>query len=230
MKWLTFVVIISKLIQILSSPIKVDTERNHLVDEKGRDVFFHGVNIVYKIPPFIPQTDKFDPTHSFSIEDIQFLKEMGMNIIRLGVQWPGVEPNKGEFNQTYIDGIKSIVKNCKENGIFTLLDFHQDILSEKFCGEGIPKWAVKPAYFTLPFPLPLQLSSFTLDSEGVPSKEDCKKHDWVSYHASMKLSSAFQSLYSNVDGIQDDFGVFWRKVAEEFIILDLYKVLPHNLK
>ncbi len=27
-------------------------------------------------------------------------------------------------------------------GIYTILDMHQDILSEKFCGEGIPDWAV----------------------------------------------------------------------------------------
>ena len=29
-----------------------------------------------------------------------------------------------------------------EYGIYTLLDMHQDVLSEKFCGEGIPDWAV----------------------------------------------------------------------------------------
>ena len=27
-------------------------------------------------------------------------------------------------------------------GIYTLLDAHQDVLSQKFCGEGIPDWAV----------------------------------------------------------------------------------------
>ena len=27
-------------------------------------------------------------------------------------------------------------------GIYTLLDAHQDDLSQKFCGEGIPDWAV----------------------------------------------------------------------------------------
>ena len=27
-------------------------------------------------------------------------------------------------------------------GINVLLDMHQDVLSAKFCGEGIPDWAV----------------------------------------------------------------------------------------
>ena len=41
------------------------------------------------------------------------------------------------------------VHRAAKYGIYTLLDAHQDVLSEKFCGEGIPDWAVdtgcKPA-------------------------------------------------------------------------------------
>ena len=29
-----------------------------------------------------------------------------------------------------------------KHGIYTLLDMHQDVLSHKFCGEGVPDWAV----------------------------------------------------------------------------------------
>lgn len=28
-------------------------------------------------------------------------------------------------------------------GIYTLLDMHQDVFSGKFCGEGVPDWAVE---------------------------------------------------------------------------------------
>lgn len=31
---------------------------------------FHGTNIVVKVPPYIPITDHYDPTWSFSKEDI----------------------------------------------------------------------------------------------------------------------------------------------------------------
>ena len=34
------------------------------------------------------------------------------------------------------------VYRASKYGIYTLLDAHQDVLSEKFCGEGIPDWAV----------------------------------------------------------------------------------------
>eukprot|EP00971_Amphidinium_carterae_P117241 2322430-Amphidinium_carterae.1 len=41
---------------------------------------------------------------------------------------------------------------------------HQDVLSEKFCGEGIPVWASQPDE-TLPFPLPVQFHSYEKDAE-----------------------------------------------------------------
>ena len=32
--------------------------------------------------------------------------------------------------------------SASKYGIYTLLDMHQDVLSPKFCGEGVPDWAV----------------------------------------------------------------------------------------
>ena len=77
------------------------------------------------------------------------------------MMWPGVEPEKGAFNETYLTLSKNLINalgflqtcvvQCVVNvhicsagshGIYTLLDMHQDVLSDKFCGEGIPDWAV----------------------------------------------------------------------------------------
>lgn len=35
-----------------------------------------------------------------------------------------------------------LMYSASKYGIYTLLDAHQDVLSQKFCGEGIPDWAV----------------------------------------------------------------------------------------
>ena len=51
-------------------------------------------------------------------------KEWGFNIVRLGVQWPGFEPEQGQLNQTYLDTIAHIVSMAAEYDIITLLDFH----------------------------------------------------------------------------------------------------------
>jgi endoglycosylceramidase len=71
---------------ISSNSITIDKSRN-FVDDQGRSLIFHGVNVVYKLPPYIPILDKFDPFNSLAEEDIAYLKRYGFNLVRLGVIW-----------------------------------------------------------------------------------------------------------------------------------------------
>lgn len=52
------------------------------------------------------------------------MKEWGLNAIRLGTMWPGVEPTKGNYNETYLTQLKWIVDTAGKYGIYTLLDMH----------------------------------------------------------------------------------------------------------
>ena len=54
-----------------------------------------------------------------------------------------------------IDLAKEIISNMSEYGIYTLIDNHQDVLSEKFCGEG--KCPLSP-FLSLLSSLPLTFS------------------------------------------------------------------------
>ena len=112
--------------------IQVNPETKRLVDKFGREVFFHGVNVVYKIPPYIPRTDVFDPIHSFVEKDMQIISNLGFNVIRLGVMWPGAEPQQDQYNLTYYNTIRSIIDKAYGYGIYTILDMHQDVLAEQF--------------------------------------------------------------------------------------------------
>lgn len=200
----------------VASPLSLDPTTLNFIDSQGRERIFHGVNIVMKTYPYHPIPDQFHPKLSFTTEDMEKLEEWGLNIIRLGTQWPGYEPERGIYNETYLNIIEDLVNRSSAHNILSLIDFHQDILNEKFCGEGIPTWAVKEPESAWAFPRPLQISPFVLDEKGIPSKEDCEKHDWPSYHFAYQTAQGFQSLYDNVDGIQDSFGMFWQKVADRF--------------
>lgn len=79
--------------QAALSLIQIDPSTRQFVDEQGRVRIYHGVNAVYKIPPWQPITTHFDPQNSISAEDIQNLTEWGFNVVRLGVMWPGVMPS-----------------------------------------------------------------------------------------------------------------------------------------
>ena len=56
------------------------------VDSEGREVIFHGVNAIVKGPPWIPSTDVWDGETSLSDKDLDDLKSLGLNVIRLGTK------------------------------------------------------------------------------------------------------------------------------------------------
>ena len=41
---------------------------------------------------------------------------------------------------TYIDEIKKLIAIAASEGIYTVLDPHQDEMNPRFCGEGAPDW------------------------------------------------------------------------------------------
>lgn len=55
---------------------------------------------------------------------------------------PGYVPERGKYNETYVEVIQDIVSLAAKYGIYTLLDMHQDVFSPKFCVEGMPDWIV----------------------------------------------------------------------------------------
>lgn len=126
-----------------STQFRINQSNGRIIDSYGRERIFHGLNVVVKGPPWLPEIDYFDPSVSFTQEDIIILKSLGVNVVRLGVMWPGVESSKGYVNETYLELAKQIVTRLSDNGIYTLVEMHQDVLSSRFCGEGVPSWLIR---------------------------------------------------------------------------------------
>jgi endoglycosylceramidase len=72
------------LLSTLSGAFSTKIQQQRFIDEYGRTQIFHGMNAVYKISPWIPNVDGFDPENSLSDIDATNLKSWGFNIIRLG--------------------------------------------------------------------------------------------------------------------------------------------------
>lgn len=107
-----------------------------VTDRKGRVVVLHGFNMVYKRPPYYP-------IHAgFGRNDAKFLARNGFNTIRLGVIYAGVEPEPGQYDDAYLAKIAKTQRMLARHGIYSLLDWHQDMYNERFEGEGWPDWAV----------------------------------------------------------------------------------------
>jgi endoglycosylceramidase len=119
----------------------VDQTINQITDVHGRTRFFHGTNVVMKSAPWY-RSSNFDPPNSFGPQDVQNLQALGVNVVRLGHHWAGAEPVRGQYNQTFLDIMKSQTQLAESHGIYVLVDVHQDVLAGQFCGHGVPNVGV----------------------------------------------------------------------------------------
>ncbi len=127
----------------------IGTAGRWLVDERGRVVITHGVNVVAKHAPYTPASLGFDAP------DADLLATEGFDSVRLGIIWKGVEPRPGEYDDAYLAQVRDTARLLGERGIRVLLDSHQDLYHERFQGEFAPDWAVTvdwPAEPRLGFP------------------------------------------------------------------------------
>jgi len=60
----------SMLLDPILARITVNPQTKSLVDEYGRNVLFHGVNVVFKVAPYIPSDGEFDINDSLNAQDI----------------------------------------------------------------------------------------------------------------------------------------------------------------
>jgi endoglycosylceramidase len=164
-----------------------------ITDASGRVVILHGVNMVYKRPPYHPAAA------GFGAADARFLRTEGFNTVRLGVIYAGVEPQPGRYDERYLDRIGDSVRALAQERIFAMLDFHQDMYNERFQGEGFPDWAVQddglPAFPQLGFPGNLLFQ---------PATNRAYDHFWAN------------SPGPGGVGLQDRYAAAWRHVAARF--------------
>ncbi len=134
----------------------------YLFDSRGRVVFFHGVDAVYKYAPYELYPDPGKPW-DFSTADASLMARLGFNVVRLGMTWSGLEPGTApandpavcargkpagptQFNRQVLDRylahLTSTVDLLGRFHIYTILDMHQDVYNQMFDGEGAPRWAV----------------------------------------------------------------------------------------
>lgn len=182
-------------------------------DSLGRDVLLRGVNTGgrSKFPPFFPfpfqesgyegQEDagSFDEEMALYVDK---LEEWGHNVVRLVFSWEAVEPVRGEYDAVYLERLVRFAQHLSDRQIRVILDFHQDVYSRAFCGDGFPLWA---------------LSDPELE---IPPIEDCGNWFAAYLNKSGRVAEEFTRFWENEDGLQDALLAMWRKVLEETAHID----------
>ncbi|CAF4625970.1 unnamed protein product [Rotaria sp. Silwood1] len=179
------------------SRIKVDLNTQHFIDEYGRVRIFHGVNVVYKVPPYLPDLTHFDPQNSLTDDDLNNLHQWGFNVIRFYTSWMGVNPKSDDnINQDYLSQLSTAIQMMENKGIYALLDCHQDVFSRYFCGEGVPDWiAQKLGDSTVKeFPFPIAPNMTREPDTGYPKLDECLKHPFFEYYFAEAVVHGFKML------------------------------------
>ena len=117
------------------------TSGMRFTDDKGRERIFSGVNYVYKGAD-VDENGVIHYKNPLTDELLAALAAKGVNILRLGCTWAGIEPEMTQYNMTYLEEYKAAAKRCAKHGIYVFLDWHQDLYSPFcFAGDGAPAWA-----------------------------------------------------------------------------------------
>lgn len=187
---------------------KLTTTGTWVTNSDGQVVIMHGVNVVYKVPPYDPSA------MGFSDDDAQFLADNGFNVVRLGVDWAAVEPEPGVIDTEYLAGIDQTVQTLSDHGIYTVIDMHQDLYSAELHGEGAPGWATQTG--GLPNPdLGALVGQFA-----------------VNYYLSPAQNHAWDAFWANSDapdgvGLQNHYAQSWQAIANYFA--DDPNVIGYNI-
>ena len=164
-----------------------------ITDANGRVVILHGMNMVYKRPPYHPAAA------GFGDDDAAFLQHNGFDAVRLGLIYKAVEPTPGGYDDAYLTQIAHTEADLARHGVFTQLDFHQDLYNERFGGEGWPDWAVQ--------------------DDGLPAVPNVGFPG--NYLAMPALNRAFDHFWANDPGpggvgLQDRYASAWEHAAAYF--------------
>ena len=61
---------------------------------------------------------------SISDEDLQYMKDWGAKIVRLGVMWESVEREAGVYDRDYLDQMDKLINRFGDYGMAVIVDNH----------------------------------------------------------------------------------------------------------
>jgi len=136
--------------------LRIDGE--WFVDEKERRVLLRGVNLSGSSKmPFRPDGATHLKTDFSDHRDVSFvgrpfpleeaeqhlrrIKNWGFNSLRFLVTWEAIEHSgPGMYDTEYLDYVEEVLKIVDSEGLWVIIDPHQDVWSRMSGGDGAPGW------------------------------------------------------------------------------------------
>ncbi len=179
-------------------------ENGQITDGAGNEVLLRGVN-VNQLVDFYQYDPKKPSTTPFTQDDVKLIASYGFNVIRLGLSWSALEPERGKYDEAYLAQIDEAVAWGEEAGVHIVLDMHQDGWwngpSDKdvACRPGTePMWGYDgaPEWATI--------------TDGAP------RCQFQGRDISPAGNRAFEHFFFNTEGVRDALAETWGVLAERY--------------
>ncbi len=160
-------------------------------DPDGRAVLARGMNLAgaHKKPPFFGY---HQPVDYARVHD-----DWGMSALRFLVSWAAIEPEKGVYDETYLDEVAKRMQWAKDAGLLVILDMHQDVFGLGFDGNGAPLWACDASRYATYQP----------------------QESWFFNYLTKEVTACFDDFYASAE-LRAHYAGAWRKLAERVVQFD----------
>ncbi len=169
-----------------------------LRDALGRVVSLRGVNAGghSKLPPHAPFEFTSDADYPAALAAyLDLAASWGIDVLRVPFVWAAVEPTEGSVDEAFLQRYDALLDAAWSRGLYTIVDFHQDIYADIFCGDGFPAWTVPD-----PHPAP---------------HHDCPS--WGSkYLGDSDVQAAFDRFWMDGSPIRAKYEKLWDTVATRY--------------
>jgi aryl-phospho-beta-D-glucosidase BglC (GH1 family) len=154
-----------------------------IVDGSGRKVLLRGFNVdalvSYPHSPPAP-LDEMDAT---------LMQRAGFDVVRLGIDWAQLEPERGRVDRTYLERVATTVDMLNRHGLYVVLDMHFRLgWSPHFGYSGAPGWA------TLPVPNWNPLPQYSWSPSLSPAAFTSDTYFWLSSDWKKDFFSTWQTV------------------------------------
>ncbi len=115
--------------------------RGQIRDDDGRAVILRGMNVSTE--------NKTAPYLGFHAEAdlVRMRDEWGFDAVRWVMPWAAVEPAEGDYDDAYLDEVRTRLDWARDAGMLVVLDMHQDVYGEGFGFDGAPRWTCDEAHY-----------------------------------------------------------------------------------
>lgn len=172
----------------------------HLRDAEGRVALLRGVNArvegVFDVT-FADGRTALEPIPPLTATDCARMRELGFDLLRLPINWSGVEPERGVYDEAYLQRVDAAIDCAASAGLFVLVDMHQDAYSKEIGEDGAPLWAIQPP--------PTELLEGPLTDLGARRQ-------------SLQVRAAFDTFFAvdDASGLQAAFAAMFEHVAKRY--------------